>query len=198
MIALGIRTGRLDSNHPVGAIGALASLLAVQTAQAQWVGPSFTHEQATNGRAAYETGCASCHGDSPDGGELGPPLRGRLFLQQWGGKSVAGLFAEIVATKPSAAPGTLGDSVYADLMAYILQGKRGASQCRGVADGSADAQYPSGAQLRTYRQRGSSRWGLPAAPARSGSNPPGRHHAGDRRDADGSATGGLADVAAHE
>ena len=116
-----IRTGGSGVGSTVGAIGALASLLAVQSAQGQWVGPSFTHDQATDGRAAYETACASCHGDTLDGGELGPPLRGRLFLQQWGGKSVAGLFAEIVATKPSTAPGTLGDSVYADLMAYILQ-----------------------------------------------------------------------------
>ena len=34
---------------------------------------------------------------------------------------MAGLFAEIVATKPSSAPGTLDESEYADLMAYILQ-----------------------------------------------------------------------------
>ena len=112
-----------DSCHGllVGAVGMLTSLLAIQPAQGQWVGPSFTHEQATSGQAAYEAGCASCHGDVLEGGELGPPLRGRLFLQQWGGKSVAGLFAQIVATKPGTAPGTLSESEYADLMAYILQ-----------------------------------------------------------------------------
>ena len=47
----------------------------MQPAQGQWVGPSFTHEQATRGQAAYEAGCASCHGDALEGGELGPPLR---------------------------------------------------------------------------------------------------------------------------
>ena len=105
----------------MGVMGMLTSVLAMQPAQGQWVGPSFTHEQATSGQTAYEAGCASCHGETLQGGELGPPLRGRLFLQQWGGKSVAGLFAEIVATRPSSAPGTLGESEYADLMAYILQ-----------------------------------------------------------------------------
>ena len=116
-----IRTGRLGTGHLVRATGTLASLLAMVPAHGQWVGPSFTHEQAVSGQAAYEAGCASCHGETLDGGELGPPLRGRLFLQQWGGKSVAGLFSEIAATKPSSAPGTLGESAYAELTAYILQ-----------------------------------------------------------------------------
>jgi mono/diheme cytochrome c family protein len=47
--------------------------------------PTYTTAQAALGRSAYAEHCASCHGDTLDGGQFGGPLRGVLFRQQWGG-----------------------------------------------------------------------------------------------------------------
>src|SRR5262245_46936799 len=38
--------------------------------------PSFTDAQATQGKAAFDRNCVSCHGPNLDDGEFAPPLKG--------------------------------------------------------------------------------------------------------------------------
>ena len=88
---------------------------------AQLNSPSFTLEQAARGKAVYDIQCATCHGEELAGAAFGPTLKGPGFLLKWRGKSLDGLFIQTVTTMPSAAPRSLGDQVYADILAYIAQ-----------------------------------------------------------------------------
>ena len=106
-------------------VALLAGLFALQ---ATWrvlaqslVSPTYTAVQATKGKAAYAEHCASCHGDSLDGGQFGSPLRGVAFRQQWGGRSAVSLFTYMNMKMPPDRPGRLGDDLYAQLLAYLLQ-----------------------------------------------------------------------------
>jgi alcohol dehydrogenase (cytochrome c) len=83
--------------------------------------PTFTAAQAARGEAAYGSGCAQCHGGQLDDGPLGPPLKGVPFIEKYGLQTVDRLYTVTATTMPSTAPGSLAPSVYADLVAYILQ-----------------------------------------------------------------------------
>jgi mono/diheme cytochrome c family protein len=83
---------------------------------------SFTEQQVTQGKAAYQQNCMDCHGSSLDNGEFGgAPLKGAYFRNKWGNGSVANLYAFTKAKMPPDRPGTFSDKVYADLVAFILQ-----------------------------------------------------------------------------
>ncbi|MEJ8568683.1 PQQ-binding-like beta-propeller repeat protein [Elongatibacter sediminis] len=100
----------------------LAALLTVSGADlfAQQTAPSFTTEQAVRGASVYGEQCASCHGENLSDGAYGPPLKGPGFLQRWGGKPLDELFILMASTMPTAAPRSLTDQAYADLLAHIL------------------------------------------------------------------------------
>jgi len=80
-----------------------------------------TAAQATQGQSAYAQNCASCHGASLDDGEFAPPLKGTAFTGQWAGKSVAELNTYIGTKMPPSNAGGLGDAVYLQITAFILQ-----------------------------------------------------------------------------
>jgi len=84
------------------------------------VAPSFTTEQAADGKAAYQKSCARCHGANVDDGEFGPPLRGGPFAEHWAEQPVSGLFTKIKSSMPPDAPGSLSDGTYTDVVAYLL------------------------------------------------------------------------------
>ena len=82
---------------------------------------SFTVAQVERARPVYERLCAECHGDTFTGGLIGgPPLRGAIFLQRWGGRSVAPLFAYTSSQMPQGGAGGLSGQQYADQIALIL------------------------------------------------------------------------------
>src|ERR1700747_3134615 len=82
---------------------------------------SYTAAQAGRGEAAYIEHCESCHGRSLDDGPFAPPLKGIEFRQKWAVRSMEELFTIASTKMPPARPGTLGDSTYGSLLAYILQ-----------------------------------------------------------------------------
>ena len=81
---------------------------------------SFTEAQATSGRDAYVRNCAECHLENLRGG-FGPPLAGPNFTSIWGAEPAGTLFELTRNTMPPGAEASLGDSVYLDIVAYILQ-----------------------------------------------------------------------------
>jgi len=104
------------------ALAAIGCALLAWTAAAQTLtNPTYTTPQATEGKALYAQNCASCHGTTLDDGEFAPPLKGSPFRQNWGGKSVDALFLYTSTKMPPGNPGQIGDSGYAQLLAYILQ-----------------------------------------------------------------------------
>lgn len=111
----------------VGVVTGLAVIISglnhspVVAAQAPNPRVSYTPAQAARGEAAYIEHCESCHGRSLDDGPFAPPLKGVEFRQKWVVRSMEELFTLVSTKMPPARPGTLGDSVYAALLAYLLQ-----------------------------------------------------------------------------
>jgi alcohol dehydrogenase (cytochrome c) len=101
-------------------IGALDHPTAV-AAQATNPRASYTPAQAERGEAAYIQHCESCHGRSLDDGPFAPALKGVDFRQKWTARSMEELFTLVSTKMPPARPGTLGDSTYAALLAYMFQ-----------------------------------------------------------------------------
>ena len=91
---------------------------------------SFTTEQASAGRTAYEQNCATCHGANlrqlPDA-----LLVGREFAAKWGSRSTNELVAQMRSTMPPGNAGGLPEETYLAIAAYVLQANGGG------ADGQA-------------------------------------------------------------
>ena len=103
-------------------LGGLAATSPFPSLRAQSLAsPTFTAAQATRGKDTYAQSCASCHGANVDDGEFAPPLKGPDFRGRWGGKPVDAVFTEMSTRMPPAAPGSLGDDKYADVLAFLLQ-----------------------------------------------------------------------------
>ncbi|MGD9739781.1 MAG: c-type cytochrome [Bauldia sp.] len=83
----------------------------------------FTAEQADRGERRYTRDCLECHGETLTGGLIGgPPLKGLAFEEKYlNGASAAALFLFTSTAMPPDNPGRLQASVYADLVAYILE-----------------------------------------------------------------------------
>ena len=77
-----------------------------------------TAEQATQGKAAYEANCASCHGSDLMGA---PPLAGEGFIGGWRTRSDARHVQPHSHSMPADNPGGLSENNYANIVAYILQ-----------------------------------------------------------------------------
>jgi mono/diheme cytochrome c family protein len=105
-----------------GVAGAICWLAAFGLS-AQTATPSYTVEQAERGQASYEHSCQACHGSTLDNGDFGgAPLRGSWFRTHWGSTDVGALFSYVKAAMPPDNPGSLNDSTFADILAFILRG----------------------------------------------------------------------------
>ena len=80
----------------------------------------FSKAQVARGRAAYNTQCARCHGETLGGGENSPALVDEAFFRIWDGKSVGDLVEYTRKTMPSDGPGTVSRRRCIDIAAYLL------------------------------------------------------------------------------
>ena len=109
-----------------GAIAAAALLLGVpgEAAAQETSEPSvwdgvYSTEQALRGKKLYEATCARCHGEDLSGANA-RPLAGESFVRDWGGLKLDGVLAR-ARTMPPGASGSLGESGYVDIIAYVLE-----------------------------------------------------------------------------
>src|SRR3954468_3920457 len=99
-----------------------ASVLALKAqapARTVWSGV-FTADQATQGKALFETKCAICHGAELNGGEMAPALAGAGFVANWQGTSVGDLLTRIHTTMPANDPGSMNNAEVTLVLSYIL------------------------------------------------------------------------------
>lgn len=84
---------------------------------------TYSTEQADRGERRYTRDCVECHGETLTGGLIGgPPLRGLAFEEKYlNGAPASALFLFTSTQMPPDNPGRFQPSVYADLVAYILQ-----------------------------------------------------------------------------
>ena len=81
--------------------------------------PQFTAQQVSDGKQAFNSYCAVCHGSTLTNGTLGTPLAGEYFKTKWSGKNAADFHAK-TRTMPPASPGSLPAKSYLNIIAYIL------------------------------------------------------------------------------
>jgi mono/diheme cytochrome c family protein len=79
----------------------------------------YTATQANAGHADFETHCSMCHGRDLQG-IAGPTLVGPSFASRSNNYTVAAIFDELSQQMPAGAPGSLSNTQYADIMAFIL------------------------------------------------------------------------------
>jgi alcohol dehydrogenase (cytochrome c) len=118
----------------------------------------YTGEQASAGRAAYQTSCAACH--APDlSGREGPQLAGPNFMRQWGDKTAGELINFMRLTMPPGAGGSLPDETYADVAAFILDanGARPGSRRLTAESNVAIRDVASGQSAASLRQSATER-----------------------------------------
>ena len=104
----------------------VAIVVAIPTAQQQPTG-AYTQRQAEAGRTAYEVSCAGCHGPDLTGSSDAPGLIGPNFTGAWGGRPVNDLFRHTMETMPPQAPGSLGEEMTLNVLAYVIQRNGGAA-----------------------------------------------------------------------
>lgn len=83
-----------------------------------WDG-AYSPAQATRGEAAYARYCAGCHKADLDGIE--GALKGESFMERRREDNLETFFLDVKATMPRGKAGSLPDSTYADIVAYVLQ-----------------------------------------------------------------------------
>lgn len=81
----------------------------------------YSDSQATRGGRIYRQVCSSCHAPNMEGGEMGPGLRGKPFIDPWDGERLAELMSYVQETMPQDNPGSLSDEDYTDVLAYVLK-----------------------------------------------------------------------------
>jgi alcohol dehydrogenase (cytochrome c) len=118
---------------------AIAALAAQQAAARP--GP-FTAEQATAGRALYQSTCASCHLADMKGTFEAPPLAGANFLNTWRNRPASDLISRIRNSMPLTSPGSLSDQDAVNLVAFILQANGATASTQALA---ANSLVPIGA-----------------------------------------------------
>ena len=78
----------------------------------------YTPAQAARGKTVYLSVCSRCHREDFSG--YNDILRGDRFLERWREDNLSSLSAR-VRTMPPNAPGSLTETAYTDIIAYILQ-----------------------------------------------------------------------------
>jgi mono/diheme cytochrome c family protein len=104
------------------ALAVSASIVALKAqapAKTVWSGV-FSADQATQGKALFDSKCAICHGADLNGGEMSPPLAGGAFVANWSGQTLGDLFTRIHTTMPANDPGSMNNAETALVLAYIL------------------------------------------------------------------------------
>jgi mono/diheme cytochrome c family protein len=100
-------------------MGFAASSAAQAQQRSVWDGV-FTAQQGGRGKLQYDAHCAVCHDATLGGSDSAPALSGGLFVANWSGLSAGDLFKRIRTSMPANDPGSLGDAVVADVMAYLF------------------------------------------------------------------------------
>ena len=79
----------------------------------------YTTAQAARGRERYDASCQRCHGADLTGG-AGRSLTGVVFLRDWTGLTLDGLYERMQSMPPDGSE-NLSDAAYVDIISYVLE-----------------------------------------------------------------------------
>ena len=106
---------------------------------------AYSPDQAKNGATVFGQSCAQCHGANLEG-ESGPALSGSTFFKAYGSGTAAPLYDFISRQMPLTAPGSLSQTQYLDVTAYILSRNGIAAGSEPLSSASLDKVSLSGMQ----------------------------------------------------
>ncbi len=86
---------------------------AVSALNASFPAATYSADQASAGKQIYDSTCAHCH---PSG-----QLDGATFSNTWKNRRLYDLYSLISNTMPQDRPGSLSDTQYVNVIAYLLQ-----------------------------------------------------------------------------
>jgi mono/diheme cytochrome c family protein len=84
----------------------------------------YTDAQAARGKTVYEAQCAICHSSDLAGQGFASPLIDEPFKRRWQDGTLGDLFIIVKQTMPQDKPASLGDTEYAEIVAYLLKSNR--------------------------------------------------------------------------
>ena len=130
--------------------------------------PLFTEKQVAQGKTLYAAKCATCHGETLQGGAAGP-LAGPAFAAAWTRTGLVGdwansqltvddLYFIIRTTMPKGSAGQMGAEEYTAVLTYILQQN-------GYEAGSSTPLRADSPRMKQVRLRFGTSKELAAAPA---------------------------------
>ena len=119
MAAAGLIAAGVAGGWGGGPGSGVAPGVVLAAAQPPAADGGYTAAQADAGWAVYARQCGECHGPQLDGAEA-PPLRGVEFLNGWAGRTTDELFEYVREGMPPGLGRSLSDSVYLNLVAYML------------------------------------------------------------------------------
>ena len=106
---------------------------------------AYSPDQAKNGATVFGQSCAQCHGANLEG-KSGPALSGSTFFKAYGSGTAAPLYDFISRQMPLTAPGSLSQTQYLDVTAYILSRNGIAAGSEPLSSASLDKVSLSGMQ----------------------------------------------------
>lgn len=106
--------------YAVCCAGILASFLAHSVSGQSLQQASFTQSQADTGQQVYNDECALCHLANLQGSFEAIALNDTNFRNRWANRGVDELLDLLQRTMPPQAPGSLDESEYLDVIAYLL------------------------------------------------------------------------------
>lgn len=98
----------------------LATAGAIIGARAQQTSSFFTQAQVSAGRNAYAENCMACHQANLAGEGDALPLAGKGFFNEWSNRTTHDLYALIQKTMPYGNGGSLENTTYLNLVAFLL------------------------------------------------------------------------------
>ena len=110
---------RIRASIAAASCGGLLFLAAIATGQSA-ASALFSAEQAKHGESIVHDKCGACHGDSLEGGQEAPALKGDAFWSEWDQQTARSLYSRIISTMPPDGPGTLDPKDVIDLVAFIV------------------------------------------------------------------------------
>jgi mono/diheme cytochrome c family protein len=84
-------------------------------------GAAYSDEQARRGQAIYAARCQSCHGESQEGGDEAPPLKGEGFWSEWEHGTARALYSRIISTMPPDSAGSLAPADVVNLVECLMK-----------------------------------------------------------------------------
>ena len=104
---------------------------------------SFSADQAARGAALYQQNCAACHLANLTGSFEAPNLADTSFRSNWANRRVEEFVDLLQRTMPPQAPGSLDQSQYLDISAFLLEANNIGASATALSLSAGNVLFPT-------------------------------------------------------